>query len=154
MRRYLGRLAFALAILFAVSTKFVDVTVGAGFGRHPLETAWSATGVPADRFALDYWAVGTERAGQEDPGRLAKRLGSRLGVRQASIFMGEAAGIRFANLDGKLPGGGELVLTIQAQPARTYLGISCYYRRLPADLLGLERRIRLEIGRASCRETV
>ena len=143
MRRYLGRLAFALAILFTVSTKFVDVTVGAGFGRHPLETAWSATGLQVDRFALDYWATGMDRAGHEDPGRLAKRLGGRLGVRQASIFQGEAAGIRFANLDGQLPGGGELVLTIQGQPARIYLGISCYYDHLPADLLGLERRIRL-----------
>lgn len=143
MRRYLGRLAFALAILFAISTKFVDITVGAGFGRHPLETAWSASGLRADRFSLDYWVAGPERAGQEDLGALAKRLGARLRASKVSLFKGETAGIRFANLDGRLAGHGELVLTIQAQPARMYLGISCYFDRLPDDLRGLERRIRL-----------
>jgi len=151
MRRYLGRLSFALSVLFLISTKFVDITVGAGFGRHPAETAWSATGLMARQFSLDYWVSAPAGAVPTDLRRMAQRLGTRIGAERTNVFAGEVSGIRFANLDGKLGNGGELVLTIQVDRAQTQIGISCYYDRMPPDLLGLERRIRLSLAGSAAR---
>lgn len=146
MRHLLGRFGFALLVLFLISTKFVDVTIGAGFGSHPAATAWAATGLTAERFALDYWSSTPPPSAVQDPRQLAGKIASRLGVRKPSIYAGETGGIRFANLDGALPGEGEIVLTIQVERRETNIGISCCYGGLPDDLLGLERRIRLAVA--------
>lgn len=145
MRRFFIRHSLAFAVLFLLSTRFVDVTVGSGFGRHPAEIAWEATGLPAERFVLDHWLEGREGGG--DLRRAAREIAARLRVREAALFGGEAGGVRFANLDGRLPDGGELVLTIQSAGKRWRVGLSCSYDRLPPDLRGLERKVLASLAR-------
>ncbi len=149
----LFRSGLALVLLFLVSTKFVDITIGAGFGCHPAETAWAATGLVADHFSLDYWVTAPNRSVEENLEAVARRIGARLGVAKPAVFVGQADGIRYANLDGDLPHEGELVLTIQAERAVLNIGVSCCYARLPPDLLALERRVRLSLAGIGSRGT-
>lgn len=142
MRRYLQRMLFSLIVLLLLTTKFVDLTVGGGFGRHPIEVAWSASGLAAGRFTLDYWAICHNEEPRTDPGRIARRIGARLGVIKPRVFTGRAAGVAFANLDGTLAEEGDLFLTVQSDASTTNIGLSCYYTRLPKDLQGLIGRIR------------
>lgn len=142
IRRCLYRTGFALLVLFLASTKFVDITVGAGFGLHPAEMAWSATGLKATGFSLDYWAATRDGDIPGDLEQWARRIGSRLGARDTRIFTGRASGVRFANLDGRLAADGELILTIQVENTRAHIGISCSYGGIPPRLADLERRIR------------
>ena len=142
MRHYLSRFGLALLVLFIVSTKFVDITIGAGFGCHPAETAWAATGLVADHFSMDYWVAAPTPFLEGSLEEFARKIGGRLGVEKPNVFAGKNDGVRFANLDGRIGRDGELVLTVQSDKTGTNLGISCSYGTLPPDLLGLERRIR------------
>ncbi|MGE5598111.1 MAG: hypothetical protein ACM3XS_01870 [Bacteroidota bacterium] len=146
MRRFALRMALALLFLFALSTKFVDINICAGFGRHPAEIAWAATGLDAERFTLDYWAAVQAGTARVDPREMVRKAASRLGIREPAVFAGQTGGIRFANLDGVAVEGGEAVLTLQAGERETALGISLVFDRLPPDILRLERRIRLAVS--------
>ncbi|MGQ9779280.1 MAG: hypothetical protein ACUVRM_05300 [Bacillota bacterium] len=145
MKRFLLRYTLALGVLFLFSTRFVDVTVGSGCGRHPAEIAWGATGLAAERFVLDYWVEAKEDGG--DLRRLAEQVGKDLRLKETAVFAGQAQDVRFANLDGRLPDGGELVFTVQSADGRRRMGLSCAYNRFPADLLLLVRKIRAALAR-------
>lgn len=146
MRRYLLRSGLALAVLFLLSAKFVDLTIGAGFGHHPIETAWAATGLTADLFALDYWVtMPAQGEDKEILKELAAGLGRRLGAGNAAVSTGQTNRINYANLDSKMGDGGELILTIQNNSQDMQIGISYYYHGLPASVLSLERRIRASL---------
>lgn len=146
MRRYVGRFLLASLCLFLISTKFVDITVGAGFGRHPLEMAWTATGLAAMNFSLDYWAAAPALPAGSDPAALLTKMAARLGARDSRVFSGRAEGIRFANLQANMPGRGELVLMVQAEGTVTHVGIAYCAPSLPPDLRALERKVRLAVA--------
>ncbi|NLG85312.1 MAG: hypothetical protein GX493_12070, partial [Firmicutes bacterium] len=96
MSRFFLRYFLAIAFLFVLSTRFIDVTVGSGLGSHPAEIAWGATGLGAERFVLDYWVEGREDG--EDLRRLAARVGKDLRVKEAAVFAGRTRDVRFVNL--------------------------------------------------------
>jgi hypothetical protein len=146
MRGFLIRCGLALLVLFGLSTKFVDLTIGAGFGSHPSTAAWAATGVPAEGASFEFWLAAPAMAAGQDLREVLKKLGGGLEIRHGNLFAGETSGVRFANLDGEIALNGEAVLTIQAGKDRTNLGISLTYATLPPDVYALERRIRAAAG--------
>ncbi len=148
MRRLCIRLALALASLLLISIKFVDVTIGAGFGRHPAEAAWTAIGIAAESFSLDYWLTVPPLAAGKDLKTWAQKLGARLGASQDAVCAGRIDRIAYANLSGLLDRDADLVLTIQSEPETAHIGVSCHYSGMPSDLIGLERRIRLGLAEA------
>ena len=116
LRGFLYRLFFSFGFLLLFSLNHIDYVSPALVGEHPLIAGWKATGLPGGDIELEGWSIIDERFTPLSVlQKKARTLQRRLRLQTDSPpYSGEEPVFAFVNLDGHLPDGSRIVLTLQS----------------------------------------
>lgn len=122
------KLVVSAMVLYILSLRFADVSVGIPLGEHPMETGWGRTGLRVEELSLEGWnrVSGSFESMEVLEARMNKLVrGLRL-KQAAPPARGENPAFRYLNAEGTLPDGSRGLVSLQTMEiegkAETHLG--------------------------------
>lgn len=129
-KRFFWKLVISGIILYLLSIRFADISLGVPIGQHPLEAGWAKTGLSVETIDLEGWdCVTCSYETEEQLMRRIKRLVKALNLHtEEAPLVGGGKGFRYVNLTGRTPEGGQAVLVLQSialeEGGETHLGFT------------------------------
>lgn len=128
IKRLFWKLVVSAIILYLLSIRFADVSVGIPLGQHPLEAGWEHMGLVVNEVTLEGWSrVSTSYESMETLKGRMENLVRTLRLKQvAQPAYGEHDSFRYLNMEGILPDGSRGLVSLQTlrigKEAETHLG--------------------------------
>ncbi|NLY89401.1 MAG: hypothetical protein GX085_07240 [Firmicutes bacterium] len=115
-RGFFYRLFFSFSFLLLFSLNHIDYISPAPVGEHPLIAGWKAAGLAGGEMEIEGWSIIDERfTPLSDLQKKAKALQRRLRLQtDFPPYSGEEPAFTFVNLDGHLPDGSRVIVTLQS----------------------------------------
>lgn len=115
-KRFFWKLVISGIILYLLSIKFADISMGIPMGQHPLEAGWARTGLIVNEVSLEGWDLISHRF------ETVKELQTRmehvikdLGLTSAEApVVGGGEGFHYVNVTGRTSNGGQAVVVLQS----------------------------------------
>ncbi|NLW09104.1 MAG: hypothetical protein GX036_04480 [Firmicutes bacterium] len=116
IKGFFYRLFFSFSFLLLFSLNHIDYASPAPLGEHPLIAGWKAAGFAGGEIEIEGWSIIAEQFTplsvlQKKAKNLQRRL--RLQV-DLPPYSGEEPAFAFVNLNGCLPDGSRIILTLQS----------------------------------------
>jgi hypothetical protein len=156
IKRFIWKLIISGVVLYILSMRFADISVGIPMGVHPLELACDHIGLEVTETSIESWLLLSEH--YETDEKLTNRMNQlvrELGMEEkAEIISGGGEAFCYLNAEGKLHDGGQAIIILQSinesiQKGETHLGFTISYTRRPRDLadtIGKYERILRSFG--------
>ena len=153
VKRFIWKLIISGLVLYILTIRFADISVGIPMGLHPLELACDSIGLHITETSIENWSLLSNQYETDD--KLRNRMNQLFrGLEMegtGELISGGGEAFSYLNAEGRSRDGGQAIIILQSvnessQNGETHLGFTISYsgrlRELEATVQKYERTLR------------